>query len=176
MTRRVLFILFACFSSISVWACNQSDFPTNLLGEELNQIRQQFISVTYDGDFFDEFDNDKTDERWLVIDENRHYVTLHTVDGFISEVFISDNLYSTQKNIRVGDSFSKVYSAYPSVSFRVDKDVIASGIYDVVTEDQKITFWFDASEIRKMINEGKRVNLSDKIVQKMELSLIHIKK
>ena len=177
MLRRIPSMLFACSFGIGVsaYACDQkANLPTDLLGRELNQIRQKFISITYDGDFYDEFDNDKTDERWLVIDEDRRYVTLHTVDGVVSEMLVSDKLYSTQENIRVGDLFSKVYSAYPDISFRAGKKGVATGIYDLVTKDRKITFWFDTSEIRKRINEGEKITFGDEIVQKMKVTLIHI--
>lgn len=163
-------------SAATALAGENSSPPYGYLGMPLAELRSEVLSVTYDGDFFDEYYNGKVDERWLVIDKDRRFLTLHTADKFITGIFISDDAYVTERNIRVGDTLSEVRTAYPHARFRAGTDGVASGIYDLVTEQPRIFFWFDSREVRERIVAGNAVDINDEIVQQLRLSTMHITK
>ncbi len=171
MRHRSFYILFVYFLVISPSIAEDKALPFELLGKELKDIRPQLRSVTFDP-IFDDYGT--MYRRWFVIDKDRCYLTLGTVDDTISVMYIKDPCYSTRKNIRVGDSFSKVRAAYPDAKFRAGQDGAAMGVYDLITNDGKIAFWFNGYEIRQMIEEGQQIEVEDEIVQKLELSLMKI--
>ncbi len=175
MRYRILFILSVYLLGIDASIGEEKGLPFELLGQEWKEIRPQLIAYSDDGDFLDEIYNGKWDSRVVIIDKDRCYLTLNTADSTISAIYIQDSCYSTGENIRVGDSFSQVRSAYPDAKFRAGQEGVVAGVYDLVIKDGKIAFWFDAHAIRQRISEGERIEMDHAMVQKMKLSLIHIR-
>ena len=174
-TCRLSSLILALIFGTSTFACEDAPLPWHFLGESLSNLEPQFISITYDGVFEDERFNEKRDERWLAIDQERHYVTLHTVDQRVTELYISDSTYATQNGIRVGDSFNKILGAY-GTTLDFDAHALISGATSVVsTIDGRITFWLSSRELRAALRDGKQVGFEHPLVQNMTLWLIHIK-
>ncbi len=177
MRHRSFCILFVYFLVISPSIAEDKALPFDLLGKELKDLPPQY-------DVFSFSDSTLTDRRWIqfVIDKDRCYLTLRMTtranwedmsNKTISEIYIHDPCYSTRKNIRVGDSFSKVRAAYPDAKFIAGQYSLARGIYDLITNDGKIAFWFDDHEIWQMIYEGE-MEIEDEI-KKMELLFMRIR-
>ena len=168
--------LLAVLLSVNTWACDRTKtLPLELLGKEFNKISHDFISITTDGGFVDEFgEREGDDSRALVIDKDRHYFTVHTRNDIIISIYIEDNCIVTSKNVRVGDSFSIVRAAYPDATYRMNLGGPAAGEYDLVTNDGQVEFWFNEREIKDMIWSDQNVEISDEIVQKLKVWVIHL--
>lgn len=156
-------------------AIEQQGLPWYLLGRSLSDIEPQFREVIYDAVFEDEVFNGKTDERLLVIDHERRFLTLHTVDRVVTEVFVSDKLYATAKGIRVGDTLSEVRGAYPEAFDQAIRQgrYRASGFH--VTENAgQVSFSFISGEINRRLDEGESVRFDDEAVGRSRLMMMRI--
>ena len=170
-------ILLACLFCINGWACDETKgLPINLLGKGFQNIRQQFISITTDGDFVDEFgEKEGDDSRALVIDKDRYYFTLHMTNNIITGIYIEDNCLVSSRNIRVGDDFASVRSAYPDAIIKVRQGIAASSDYDLATKDGQIEFWFNRREIVKTPSSGDSTGVGDKNLEQVRLWVIYLK-
>ena len=166
MRHRSFLILFVYFLSIGSSIAEEKALPFELLGQNVQDILPQFRESMSDADGY-----------WFVIDKDRCYLRLlvEGEDFTVSAIYISDPCYSTEENIRVGASFSQVRAAYPDAEFRAGQEGAATGVYDLVIQDGQIAFWFDAYAIRQRINEGEKIGTEHAMVQKMKLTLIHIR-
>ena len=179
MPKLIHLSLLACLCSCSaafLAADDRGNLPIELLGQYIHDICREHLYCDPGVGYEDQVWNDKFDDHWMAIDKERRYATLHTVNGIVTEIFISDNLYSTAEGVRVGDSFSKVHSAYPDASFSGSYEKAwRSGVFDLVTKDEKMRFSFDGHKIKgTRYREGFAIDLNEKIVQDMKLQLIHI--
>ena len=155
-------------------ACEQANLPWHLLGTRLSEIDPRFVSITYDGDFLDEIDNAKIDERWLVIDKSRRYLTLQTSDRIVTSIFVSDELYVTDKGIRIGDTLSTIRGVYPDAFDQITEKKLFGGTYQTSVDIGKISFWFVAEEARKKLLNGETIDLDDESVNQSRLWVIHM--
>ena len=148
--------------------------PWHLLGSNFPDIKPDLLAVVYDRDYRDDYDNGRVDHRLLVMDQGRRYVRLHTSDRVITEIYVSDELYVTDKGIRIGDTLSTVRRAYPE-AFRlvVGKDLYLAR-FQVSEGAGQITFWFDNSDIKRRWHRGELVLIEDESVGRAELRGMHM--
>ena len=162
-----------CLSS-AVFASEQSGLPWNLLGSRLCDIESQFLVTIYDGAFEDEYFNGRDDERLLVIDSERRYLTLHTVDRMVKEIFVSDRLYATDRGIRIGDLLSEVRMAYPEAFAKIDAHNSSRSRFHVSEGSGRVTFWFRYDDVPRRQQEGEAVPFNDEAVGRSKLWQMHM--
>ena len=174
----LLLCLFGCGAALAA-ADEQGNLLAGLLGKDLDQARHKFLFVVDDNDRKSpdcDIHHCPDLNLWFILDKKRHYMNLTTVDGTITAIDTRDNLVSTAKGIRVGDTFSTVQSMYPDASFRWSspEKAFAGWPYILLTADKKTQFWFADHDIEQIVSRGEKVKLSDEIVQNMKVFLIHV--
>ena len=156
-------------------AFSNSEIPFHYLGEDFNKIRGNWISVTTDGDYEDENDDGIVDERWLVIDGNRQFITIQTAQGVVSQILISDPLFKTDMEIGVGSKFHDVVSAYPDAVFKNGTKQANGGIYDLVIDRGRLVFWFDSRVARQNELLNEKIKTRHKVIAEMVVIVVQIK-
>lgn len=160
--------------SCAVFASEQPGLPWHLLGSRLCDIEPQFLETMYDGDFDDEYFNGREDERLLVIDSERRYLTLHTVDGVVTEIYLSDRLYATERGVRIGDALSEVRGAYPEAFAKIALHESSWGHYHVSEGSGRVAFWFRHDDILRRQQEGEAVRFNDEAGGRSRLWQMHM--
>ena len=159
-----------------VAASEQSGLPWHLLGRHLSEIESLFLETVYDSVFDDEIFNGMEDERLFVIDNDRRYLTLHTVDRVVTEVIVTDELYVTARGVSVGDTLSKVRSAYPEAFDQARRLGRFQGSgYHATESPGRTRFSFSSAELYERWMEGESIGFDDEAVDRARLWLIHMR-
>ncbi len=175
MTTKMMIIqVLGCYLCCAAGAAKGQGLPWHLMGSCLSDIESEFLETVYDGAFDDEYFNGKEDERLLVINEDRRYVTLHMVDRLVTEVYVSDSLYTTERGVRIGDELSKVRSAYPEAFDPASWRGRYWGTFQVIENSGRISFWFRNDEIERRRGEGETVRFDDAAVERSRLWMMHM--
>lgn len=118
-----------------------------LLGQSLDDIRPSLVSIEVDDDYKSyEFDG-KVYEHWRVEDRRGIEATLHTVDGMVLSMHITDSDYRTDAGVGMGDTFARVHEVYEDAKMVID---VCSINYrkHVVAANGQLVFWFGPFEKR----------------------------
>ena len=172
---KILNLLVLCAISTYVAGAG-SNIPYDLLMKSVDDLRSKRKNIIYDGNFEDEIFNGKVDERWILSLTSNIEIGLHTVDKIVTELFVEDRYFQTKNGIRIGDTLEKVKKLNPDLTFRGPPSGPDGGVYDLVSIDKKIEYWFDSGEIRKQMREGKKFSTNDREVKNLKLWVINIKK
>ena len=174
MNLRAALLALIWLLSCAAAAGERQRLPWHLLGSNFSDIKSEFLEIVYDRDYRDDQDNGRMDQRLLVIDQGRRYVTLHTSDHVITEVYVSDNVYVTGRGIRIGDALSTVREAYPEAFRQVSGPDLYMGRFQVSDDLGQIVFLFDNDDIKRRWRQGELVRVEDESVGRAELRMMHM--
>lgn len=176
---RLLIYVYSLFIFGSAYACPVNPIPVHLLGKNAfnNEVNfWEFLAAIEKAPSPDSelLDVDGKWESWFIVDKNRNYFHLSMLVGLIKGIIVDDQCLTTEKGIRVGDSFSRVRSVYPDAKFKHGEKLVENGVFDLLANDGKVEFIFTAKIILDLINNGYQVNLNDEVVNEIKVSAIII--
>ena len=99
---------------------------------------------------------------------------MQTSDRIVTSIFVSDELYVTDKGIRIGDTLSTIRGVYPDAFDQITEKKLFGGTYQTSVDIGKISFWFVAEEARKKLLNGETIDLDDESVNQSRLWVIHM--
>lgn len=174
MKRLIISLILGWHLSCAVAAGEAQSLPWHILGSNFSDSKSQFLKIVYDRDYRDDYDNGKIDQRLLVIDTGRRYFTIHISDDVIAEVYISDELYVTERGIRIGDTLSEVRAAYPEAFRQVSGLDLYMGKFQVSESAGQVTFWFVNDDIKRRWRQGELIRWEDESIGRTKLRMMRI--
>ena len=161
MLKYVAALLGLLLATSGAFSCEERELPVELLGKNTFRKEVDFgaflevvvIAPSPDADLLPR--DDKIYTHRFVIDKERAFYSIGTIDGVVFDISTYDECLVTNEGVRVGDRFTDVLAAYSDSRFERKIPIYERSSFelDIVTKEAKLTFRFSPRSFKSALAE-----------------------